>query len=481
MKFNLVKHQPELLFLAVILLFSCKSLKKPIIDPELSLPERFAPAIDSTANAAADLPWRDFFPEPALHTLIDSALSRNFDLKIALQRIRAARAGVRETEAALRPRVDGVAGVSIRKFGLYTMDGAGNITTEMKDGKLVPIHLPDQMIGLQSSWEIDLWGKLKALKKAALARSLAEEHTRQLLQTEIVGTLADAYYNLKALDAQTQMLNEFIAVQETMLAVVGAQKAAGASNALVIKQFEAQALNARAMLTDLEEAKIEQENLIRILCGTFPETPIARDSASLLRLPLLNTASGVPAGLLTRRPDIRRAAMELEAGTASLYAAKTLFYPGLNLNANIGTQAFRPDLLVLQPQSLAYGLLGGLSAPWINKRAIEANLQISDAIRQEALLAYHQTIVNAVNEVSLELSRMEILQRKASLKNAEMQALLEAERAAAELFRAGRADYLETLLVQQNAMHTRMEAIDVRRRQLSASVQLYRTLGGGWK
>lgn len=468
---------------ALLAVVGCKPVQVILEDKALTLPQNFgqnAAAAAPDSASLGEMNWREFFKDPNLQNLIDTALAANFDLKIAAQRIQQMQAGVLATEAPLRPTVEAAGTAGLRKFGFYTMDGAGNATTDITPGKLIPEHLPDFFVGLQASWEIDLWGKLKNQKQSAVARLMASVEGKNLVKTTVVSSIAEAYFNLQSIDEQTRILDEYIALQQNALDLVRVQKEAGAANELAVKQFENQLLDLQGIRLDFQQQIIENENLVNFWLGRFPQ-PVVRTPLFLNQnLPPI-AATGIPPALLENRPDLRAAALELAASKADLNAARTLFYPSLNIGAVLGTQAFRPDFLVTKPASMAYNLVGGMVAPLVNKRAIRAEFNRADAYQLEALTTYHQTLVNAYIEAYNQLAFLKNLEQQFALKTEQTAVIENAVDISDDLFRSGRANYLDVLTAQQNALDTRIELVGLRLRQWSAAVGLYRALGGGWR
>jgi len=455
--------------------FACKVPQLPTEQTLLPMPETFA-ATD-TSNAA-EIVWREFFGDPTLNVLIEEALQNNPDAQIAAARIQIANAEVTATRGALRPFASGGVSPSLRKFGYYTMDGAGNATTDIEPGKLIPVHLPDVFVGLQSSWEIDVFRKLRNQKKAAMLRFLASQEGRNLVQTNLVAEVALGYFYLLALNNQLVVLQEAVALQQQALDIVKIQKEAGTANELAVKQFEAQVLNSQAQISETSQAITETENLLNFLLGRFAQ-PIARD-AQFLEKALPKTSAGIPPQLLQNRPDIRQSELELAAAQADVAAARAAFFPTVSLTGSLGMQAFNPALLV-DPKSLAYGLFGGLMQPLFNKTVIESVYQNATARQRELFFNYQKSALAATVEVSNELARLENLQTMFDLKTREATTLGQAVEISNDLFRLGRADYLELLTAQQNLLAARLELLDIKNGQFSAAVNLYKALGGGWK
>ena len=462
----------------ILLLAGCKTRNIHFTVPERTLPASFQRYADTTT--IADIRWRDYFADPHLVALIDTALAHNPDLKIAMERIELANAGLLNARAALRPAVSGNVTPAIRRYGLYTMDGAGNISTEMTPGKIVPTDLPDFYIGLQSSWEIDLWKKLSNRKRAAYSSFLASMEGARFVSAALITEIALAYYELIALDNEREILTETIRNQEEVLDVIRYQKEAGRANELVVQQFKAQQLNTQTLEREVMQQISETENRINFLLGRYPQ-PIERNMELLFRDLPLEIASGVPSQMLLNRPDIRAANYQVQASRFDVKAANAEFLPSLTLTGGLGYQAFNPKFLFNTPASLAYSLVGGLTAPLINKRAIEARFSMAKSSQVIAMYEYQKTILNGYTEVVNELTRINALREISDLKTLQSQVLEESVETSNQLYTSAKATYLEVLIAQQNAIQAKLEMVDSHKKQLMASINIYRALGGGWK
>ncbi len=388
-----------------------------------------------------------------------------------------AKARITAARSALAPKVSATTGAGVTRFGLYTMDGAGNQTTQFYDGRIVPRDLQDYGVGLQSSWEIDLWGKLRNRRNAATSRFLASAEGRNLVQTRLIAELATAYYELLALDAQIANIDTTIKLQRDAVETARIQKQAGAANALAIQQFEALLLNLQGMKLDTQQQIVEQEGVICSLLGD-PGREVMRSRPSLLHLKLPELSAGVPSDMLKNRPDIRKAEHELTATNADVKSARAAFLPSVTINGLLGLQAFRPELLV-NMHSAAYSALGGLVAPLINRRAIQANFDQASASQLEALYTYQQSIVNAYVEVHNQMAFIRILKDLHTVKSTEVALLDRSVNTANDLFRTRRATYLEVLNAKLNALKARLQLIGVTKRQFQVQARLYKALGGG--
>lgn len=443
-----------------------------------NLPKQFERYTDSTT--IADIQWEDYFSDSHLVALIDTALANNPDLQIAFQRVELAKAGLLQARGALSPTVSANIAPAIRRYGLYTMDGAGNISTEMTPGKMVPKDLPDYYVGLQASWEIDIWKKLNNRKKSAVNQVLSSVEGTNLVTTNLITEIAIAYYELIALDNEQDILSETIRNQEEVLDVIRYQKEAGRANELVVQQFRAQQLNTKTLERQVLQSIIETENKINYLLGRYPQ-PISRNKDLLFKDLPAEVNSGIPAQMLLNRPDIRAAKYALESTKFDLKAANAEFLPSLNLTAGVGFQAFNPEYLFKTPASIAYSLVGGLTAPIINKKAIQARFNTAKANQLIAMHDYQKSILNGYTEVVNELTRINALREISDLKSLQSQVLEESVETSRELYSSAKATYLEVLIAQQNTIQAKLENVESHKKQLMASVNIYKALGGGWK
>lgn len=447
--------------------------------PEVALPATYAGAKGSGPSAAAQN-WREYFADERLTNLIALALQNNPDLLVAVQRAEAARAGVQRATGAVWPRVDLAAGASLRKFGDYTMDGAGNAATEITPGRRVPTHLPDFSVGLQSSWEVDIRGRLRHQRDSAAARYLATLEGKSFVVTGLVSAVADAYFELVALDHTREVLAETLARQEQALGIVRLQKEAGRANELAVQQFEAQLASTRALDVSVLERTQLLENQLNLLLGRLPQ-PVARTPDAELAPVARSVSLGVPSDLLENRPDIRRAELDVQASECDLKAARAAFFPRFQISAGAGFQAFEPRYLFSTPESVTYSLVAGLLAPLVNRSGIEADFAAARARQLEALVQYQKAILTGFVEVASGLARIDRATEALAFRRAQHEAASGTVDAADTLYRAGKATYFEVLIAQQNTLAAELESIQAAKQQRQASVALYRALGGGWR
>jgi outer membrane protein TolC len=309
---------------------------------------------------------------------------------------------------------------------------------------------------------------------------MASNEAKNYVVTNMVNEIASAYYELKALDAELAIIDEYTLIQENAVELIRIQKDAAAANELAVRQFEAQLYKLQEMKFGLQQGIIEQENTINYLMGRLPQ-PIARSTISIDSVKLKTASVGIPAQLLLNRPDLRQVELELQASRLDVQVARTAFLPSLNIGSVLGTQACRPDLLITKPKSLMYGLIGGLAAPLINKRAIQADFDFANANQLATLATYNKQIISAYIEVHNVLMLQRNLVQSHAIKSKESAVLVESIDISDKLYRNNRATYLEVLAAQENALETRIELVQIKKAQLQSQMNLYKALGGGWR
>jgi NodT family efflux transporter outer membrane factor (OMF) lipoprotein len=458
----------------------CAAFDPVVIREQEKLPDVYA-VLDGApdAGAPAQLDWREWFADPQLTALVSEALAQNQSLAMAAERVELARSSVTRTTGALFPRLDVAVGAGVRKFGLYTMDGAGNATTDILPSQRVPEHLGDFALSLQASWEADVWGKLRNQRNAAASQVLASVEGVHVVATALVAEIATAWFELKALDRTRDVLTRTLTHQEKALEAVRVQRGVGRVTELAVQQFEAQLIETQSLEVIAAQQQLEAENRLNTLLGRFPR-PIERPRLETYE-PAGVGGVGVPAELLRNRPDVRAAEHQLEAAQYDVKSAQAAFFPNINLSAGIGVQAFNPAYLFRLPESLIYNFLGGLVAPLLNRSAIDAQLEGAKALQREAMYGYQLTVLSAYVEVINSVANHQNTARVLTLKKQQQTQLAEAIEVAGSLYQAGKASWLEVLLAQQNALRTELELVESWRRQHVAAVTLYKALGGGWQ
>ncbi|WP_278352787.1 MULTISPECIES: efflux transporter outer membrane subunit [Chryseobacterium] len=466
-----------------LVLASCKAPMATVIKDEVkeNIPQNFNQEEQQDANNnSGTTPWRQFFTDPNLVTLIETALKNNQELLITLQEIEIAKSGVLAKKGRLSPTVSAGVGAGLKKAGRYTSEGAGDASTEMEPGKEIPDPLGNFEAGLNASWEIDIWKKLRTEKESAVAHYLSTVEGKNFVLSNLIEEVADNYYELLALDNQLDIIQQYIKLQQRALEISKIQKEAAAATELAVKKFEAELAKSKAAEYTIRQQITEKENEINALLGRYPQ-PIVRTKENFMSTIPQTVYTGIPSQLLANRPDIKQAELELKASKLDVEAARKEFYPSLEISATLGLEAFKPSYLVKMPESIAYNLAGELAGPLINKSAIKANFQTADAKQIQALYEYDKTILNAYLDVANLMSKVKNIDQYYQLKSQETKALDQSIDIANQLFRNSRADYLEVLLNQRDALDAKMELIEAKQKQLSTVVDIYKSLGGGWK
>ncbi|GAB3835489.1 TolC family protein [Hymenobacter jeollabukensis] len=434
---------------------------------------------DSTSNVGK-LRWREFFTDPNLVALIDTALQRNQELNITQQEIEIARQEVRARKGEYLPTVGLGAQAAADRVGRYTIQGATEENIDIRPRQRTPDPLTNFQVGAFASWEVDIWHKLRNAKKAANYRYLASVEGRNFTVTNLVAEIATSYYELLALDNQLAILQQNIAIQRNALNAVRLQKEAARVTELAVQRFEAQVQNTSSRQYLIQQRIVETENRINFLVGRYPQ-PVVRNDATFNDLVPRVVQTGVPAQLLQNRPDIRQAEQNLAAAKLDVTVARANFYPRLDISAAAGFQAFRPGLLVNAPESMLLSLAGDLAAPLINRNGIKALYYSANARQTQAVYDYERTILNAYIEVANQMANISNLQNSYEAKAREVQALNQSINISTSLFNSARADYTEVLFTQRDALESKFDLIETKMQQLNASVNVYRALGGGWK
>lgn len=283
-----------------------------------------------------------------------------------------------------------------------------------------------------------------------------------------------------ALDNQLAIVKQNIEIQNNAFEIVKYQKDAARVTELAVRRFQAQVLNTTSLQYGIQQNIVEVENRINFLVGRFPQQ-IDRNPNAFEDLIPKSIQAGIPSQLLANRPDIRQAELELAASKIDIQVAKADFYPSLAITAGVGFNAFNPRYIFTSPESLIYSLAGELVAPLINRNAIKARYLMANAKQIQAIYNYEQTILNAYIEVANQLSNISNLEHTYTLKSQEVDALTQSVDISNELFNSARADYMEVLLTQRDALESRFDLIETKMKQMHAKVDIYQALGGGWK
>lgn len=464
----------------IVLLFTAGvvSCKIPMLtgkQENRSVPEFYRDSKDTTSVAAT--PWRQYFTDPHLIALIDSALGNNQELNIALREIEVDKNEIQARKGEYLPFVNFGAVAGADKTGRYTWDGLSEEDLKANPDK-GPKHIGEFMLGATASWELDVWKKLRTAKKSAVLKYLSTIEGRNFMVTNIIAEISTSYYELLALDNLLDMVQQNIEIQKNALKVVHFQKEAAKVTELAVIRFEAQLLHTENLQYDIRQRIVETENRINFLVGRYPQ-PVSRNASGFNDMTIDPIHYGIPSQLLSRRPDIRQAELDLSAAKLDIQVARANFLPAIRLTSGLGFVAFNP-LYILKPESILYNMAGDLVAPLVNRNAIKATYSNANLKQVMAAFNYERSILNAYVEVVNELSKMDNFAKSFETKNREVEKLTQSIDISNKLFSSARADYMEVLLTQREALDSRIELIETRLKQLQVKVSLYRSLGGGW-
>lgn len=439
-------------------------------------------AADTTTEAtpanpppsSAQVDWHAFFADPQLVGLIDLAMANNQELNITVQEMIIANTEVMARRGDIYPSLSGGLGAGLERSGRYTSQGMSD------EHNGVPADLQDYSIGLSASWEVDIWGRLRDSADASMYRYFASAEGRNFMITRLVTEIANHYYELLALDRALTILNDNIVLQESSLEMMRLQQTAAHVTMLAVTRFEAQLRGFQSHRFELAQRVVATENELNFLVGRFPQH-IDRSTEDFLAITPTVVQTGLPTELLENRPDVRQAELGLHASQLDVSAARARFYPSLRLDVGVGVRSFDITQLFASPESIIYSLLGGLTAPLLNRSGITADYFAANSAQMQAVLRYEQAILSAFVDVNTGLNLVHNLGSSYELKAQQVERLQESVELSTQLFNAARAEYLEVLTTRRDYLEAQMELVETKQRQLTATVALYQALGGGWR
>jgi NodT family efflux transporter outer membrane factor (OMF) lipoprotein len=445
------------------LLFACSSSKH--YQRNLNNTDGLYGNIGSGGTNLGNESWQNLFNDPILDSLIAEGLENNPDLQAAIQRVIAAEAYFNQSKAALTPSVSAQAGHTyVRNSESTNPNGAREYSASQ--------------IKLQSSWEIDFWGKLNSAKKAAYANYLATDAAYKAVQTRLISNIVLVYYDLLALDSKLQITKKTLQNNIDLVETMKILKDNGNVTGAAVVQSEATRYATEITIPDIEQQIRETENTLCLLLGRTPGTVDRGKLEEQKAHEMLSV--GIPSELLDNRPDVMQAEYDVISAFETTNSAKAYFYPSVTLTANAGFETL--DLKdLLDPVSFAASIAGGLVQPILNKRANKTRLEVANAQQEEALLYFRNTLLNAGAEVTDALGQYDASEQKIELRKKQLEALEKSVDYTQELLTYGSATYTEVLIAQQSLLNAQLNNVNDHVQQLNSVVLLYRALGGGWR
>ncbi|WPU91372.1 TolC family protein [Mucilaginibacter sabulilitoris] len=463
------------LILLTLVVSACK-VSKDVATPKPELPVAFRnSATTADSSSIADIQWKSFFTDATLQKLIDSAIAKNYDMQIAVKNIEASQLLFKQvkwnyvpelnlnvTANTNRPSDNSVTGLSLTQYNIGTK------------------HIEDYNANLGLTWEADIWGKIRNQSRSALAQYLQTNEAKKAIQTNIVAGVSQGYYNLLMLDAQLDIAQKNVKLNDSTLRIIRLQFDAGQVTQLAVQQAEAQQLSAAQLVPGFERDIAIQENAIKILTGALPDKVERTARLDELTIPE-NLSAGVPSTIVSRRPDVKTAELALNVANANVGIAQANMYPSLTITATGGLNTFRASNWFTVPASLFGTVAGALTQPLLQHRKLKTQYKVALVDREKTVLQFRQSVLNAVGEVSDALVRIEKLKTQQSIVANRVSTLQKATSNANLLFSNGQATYLEVITAQSNVLQSELDLATVKNARLNAMSDLYRSLGGGWK
>jgi len=437
-------------------------------------PETFRNLTSKDSSSIGTIALKNFVTDVTVQSLIDTALVNNYDMQIALKNIEAAEILYKKSKLGNLPELNLQIAASSSRPSDNSLNG---LTLKQFTGKT---HIEDYNANLGVFWEADIWGKIRSQKAGALASYLQSEEARKAVQTRLVTNVAQGYYNLLMLDAQLEIAQKNLELNDSTLRIINLQFDAGQVTSLAVQQAAAQQLNAAKLIPKLEQHIALQENALSVLIGTMPKAINRSSRLDNMVIPQELNA-GFPSAMLKQRPDIKNAELALQAANATVGIATANLYPSLSITAAGGINSFKTSNWFTVPASL-FGLVsGGITQPIFQRARLKTNLKLAKIDREKTVIQFRQSVLNAVGEVSDELTKIEKLREQYGIAEKRVQTIQEASKNANLLFESGMANYLEVITAQGNLLQGELELAEIKKEQLNAVVGLYRALGGGWQ
>ena len=462
-----------LLFTAVFAL-SCK-VSKDYQRPALNdLPKQFRGTTYSDTSSIANIEWKTFFTDTSLQSLIAKGIAYNNDLQLAIKRIDVAQLQAKQAKLLWLPQIDA------QITGQYDRMSGNSFNGLSTQSFLNTNHIEDYVVGLDLSWEADIWGKISRQKEAALDVYLQSYEAKKAVQTEVVADIASGFYNLLMLDKQLAIAKNNLLLSDSTLRLTKLLKDAGEATLLSIEQTEAQRQSVALLVPQLEQSITIQENALQLLTGQYPDTIALHAQLADFSVPE-NLPVGLPAAIVSNRPDVRSAEIDVMIANAKVGIAQSYMYPSLTIDASAGLESFKASNWFNIPGSLFGIVTGGIAQPIFDHKQLKTNYQVAKLQRDQSVIQFRQSVLNAVTDVSNALVSVNKLKEEEEIADSETTTLHQAISNSLLLYKSDMANYLDVITAQSNALQAELNLASIRSRELMAVVELYRSVGGGWK
>jgi outer membrane protein, multidrug efflux system len=460
-------------FLILLIASACK-VGKSYKQPELPLPQQFRAVATADTSSIADIEWKQFFTDASLQNLIDSGIHYNYDLQLAVKRMEEAQQRMKQAKLLQLPSLN------LQITAQSTNPSNNSLNGISLESFLGKNHIEDYTTALNLSWEADIWGKLRLQKEATIAQYLQTYEGLKAVQTQLVANIAYGFYNLVMLDAQLSIAKKNLLLNDSTVQLTLLQRNAGEVTTLAVQQAEVQKQSTALLIPQLEQSIQVQENALSVLTGALPDTIKRSIQLAQLSTPE-DLSAGLPAAIVSRRPDVRANELALQAANAQVGVAQAYMYPSLTISATGGVNAFQASNWFSIPASLFGSVAGGITQPILQRRELKTQLEVAKIQREQSVIQFRQSVLTAVSEVSDAMVKNIKLKDQQQIASAQVDTLQHAIKNAKLLYKSGMANYLEVITAQGNALQAELNLASVKRQQLSAVVELYKALGGGWK
>jgi len=438
---------------------------------ELNAPEKFREEVAVTGDTVL-LPWKNYYKDPLLVALIEKALVKNNEVIIAMKSMEQLDLSYKQAKLSLLPTLDFDAGASRSYQSKNSLNGSLSAQFIGKD------YMDDYSANLRLSWEVDIWGKAAMQKRDAKAAYFAQKENLSALKTRIIVQVAQSYYNLLGLDEQLKIAEKNIELSTNTLSMMQLQYKSGSISSLAVNQTEAQKKTAE-LLVPLAKANIAvQENALQILCGEYPDKIERAGNIDAAEVSVLFPA-GIPASLLSRRPDVKASEYAVMSANAKTGLAKATMYPTLSLNPSIGVNSFEFENWFNFPGSVTKTIAANLAQPIFRKKALRTAYEVAVIEQEKAVVQFKQSFITAVGEVNDAMSRLKYSDERMILAKDKAESLDKATSDASLLYKSGMANYLEVIAAQNSSLQNELDLVTIKLEKLNAAINLYRALGGG--
>ncbi len=465
--------QPYLLLLTVLLFSACK-VSKDIATAEPEMATSYRNSYTTDTSSIARIHWNQFFANKELKQLIDSTIVRNYDMQKALKNREAAQLLIKQSRLEYLPEARLQATGAINRPSDNSLNGL-SLSQFLKKS-----YVEDYSVNLALSWEADIWGKIKNQQSKVLADYLKTTEAQKLIQTDLVATVARGYYHLLMLDAQLAIAKKNLLLSDSTLSILKHQYSAGQVTILALQQATAQQLFAAELIPQLEKEIVLEENHLSVLSGIQPGA-IKRSGSIYDPVYSGELSTGVPSALLANRPDVKARELDITIANANAGIAKASMYPSLGITATGGINSFLASNWFSVPASLFATTMAGITQPLFQKGKLKTQYQLSQVDREKTVIAFRESVLLAVGEVSDALTKVNKLKEQQLIAQSRISFLQQGIGSAQMLFANGLANYLEVITAQGNVLQGELALALLQKEQSAAVIELYRSLGGGWQ